>query len=346
MSRFAISCALLSLAASLAPGVEAPAARSLAGQLKDTNAWKSLGRHGCLVIRSRDRWEQVQGKLTGLGWEKPANSPLQEVDFARDLLLCVFRSGDEADRFSLHRFTERGGQATAEIVMSYIIYKSHVATPAKWNFILVALPQSPSVKVTVAAYHPMNGGPYPTPDKAQLEWAKTFTPSDGDVVDGLSGLIRAGKDTVKAGEDILVEFKLEFDASADLKPWHFALKLDAAYVWDGKYSNGYRNHAFLVETPDGQSLMLRRPEQLAWDKNAPHPVEIAAGKPYVLPEWVEGKGFKSLKALGLDTSKPGLYRITGIYLATAGEAKDWRTGGNVALWGGDLATNTLQVTVK
>ena len=337
----------LTIALSLgAQAGEAVAPPILAGQLKDSEAAKYLGRQGCLVIRSKGRGDEVLKAFARFGWEKPTKSPLDGLDFTRDLLLCVFRSGDEADKFSLHRFTDQDGKATLDIVMSYIIYKSHAATPPRWNFLLAAIPQSPSVKVTVSTYHPMNGGPYPTPDKAQLEWQKTFTPTDGDVIDGLSGVIRAESDTVKAGGDIPVELKLTFDSSATVKPGRFALKLDSAYVWDGKYSNGYRNHAFLVETPDGQTLFLRRPVQPNWDKNAPHPVEVTTAKPYVLPEWYEGKTFKPLKALGLDTSKPGIYRITGVYTEAAGEAKDWRTGAQVRLWGGDLATNTLEITVK
>lgn len=333
--------------APLCAGGAAPAAdRAVAGQLKDLDAWKALGRQGCLVIRSQPRWEAVQKLLTGFGWEKPTPNPLANVDFAREQVVCLFRSGDEADKFSLRRFSPEGDSATVDIVMSYIIYKSHAATPDKWSFLLVAIPQAPNVKVTVSTYHPMNGGPYPTPDKALLEWEKTFTPKDGDAVDGLSGAIRAENSVVKAGEDIPVEFQLEFSNAADVKPGHFALKLDSAYVWDGKYSNGYRNHAFLVETPDGQNLLLRRPVQDAWDKNAPHPIEAAAGKPYVLPEWVQGKTFKSLKALGLDTTKPGLYRITGVYMESADAGRGMRQLEAIPYWGGNLATNTIAVTVR
>ena len=156
--------------------------------------------------QDQEHLDQVLKQLAARGWEKPADPTVDSLDFARDLLLCVFRSGDRADKFRLHRYTNQEGQATVGLVMSYIIYKSHVATPPKWNFILVAIPRSPRLKVTVSTYHPMNGGAYPTPDKAQLEWAKTFTAGDGDVVDGLSGTIRAEKDAIQAGEDIRVEF--------------------------------------------------------------------------------------------------------------------------------------------
>ena len=70
---------------------------------------------------------------------------------------------------------------------------------------------------------------------------------------------------------------------------------------------------------------------------------IKPGAAYVLPEWQEGKTHKSLKALGLDTSKPGKYTITGIYSQVAGTAK-WN-GAEHTMWGGTIATNTIEVEV-
>ncbi len=134
--------------------------------------------------------------------------------------------------------------------------------------------------------------------------------------------------------------------SAALKPGHFALKLDSAYVWDGKYSEGYRNDAFLVETPDGQCVLLRRPEQLEWRKNIPHPVQVAVGKPYILPGSTYGSPLKSLKALGLDTTKPGTYRITGLYMQSSDAGRSMRQLETIPFWGGNLATDTIAVTVK
>jgi hypothetical protein len=165
----------------------------------------------------------------------------------------------------------------------------------------------------------------------------------GDIVDSLQGRIRAKSNTVKAGEDIPVEFELRFANPAVVKDGRFAREQDSVFVWDGKYSNGYRNHAFLVRTPDGESHLLRPKVIGAWDKNVPHPVEVKEGKPYVLPEWFEGKTFKSLKALGLDTSQPGTYSITGVYQETGSTGKAFGT--ECMLWGGEIATNTIVVEV-
>jgi len=184
----------------MAPFCARAAERSVAGQLKNPDAWKTLGRQGCLAIPSRARWEAIEKLLTGLGWEKPAPDPLVAVDFAREQIVCLFRSGDQSDRFSVHRLTLDSKHAELAAVMSYVIYKSHA----------------------------------PTPDKAQLEWSTTLTPDSGDIVDGLRGVIR-------------------------------------------------------VEKPA---------------------------------------------------------RITGLYMQSAGETKDFRTKAQVPLWGGNLATNGVQVTVK
>ena len=331
-------------AAAAGPAGETPP--HLTGQLADVDAWRTLGTQGCLAVRSAARWQRVVEKLAALGWKLPEGHALARVDFRRDSILCVFNNGDVKDRFACHRFTGNGDRAELAIVMSYIIYKSHAATAPKWNFILVAVPRARDLKVTVSTYHPLNGGPYPTAQKAHLEWAASITPRDGDVVDGLRGVLRPAAETVGAGEDIPVAFALEFDNAAAVHPGRFARRLECARVWDGKYSNGYRNHAFLVETPDGKTHLLRRPVQAAWDKNAPHPVEVRAGKPYVLPEWQAGRTHKSLKALGLDTRQPGVYTITGLYVETGGEGRAWGASKAAPMWGGSLATAPVRVTVR
>src|SRR6185436_13964962 len=77
-------------------------------------------------------------------------------------------------------------------------------------------------------------------------------------------------------------------------------------------------------------------------KNIPHLVEVTMGRMYVLPAWVEGQTFKSLKELGLDTTQPGTYQITGVYMESAGKEPDEK--GRMA-WGGELFTNTVRVEV-
>jgi len=107
----------------MAPFCARAAERSVAGQLKSPDAWKTLGRQGCLAIPSRARWEAIEKLLTGLGWEKPAPDPLVAVDFAREQIVCLFRSGDQSDRFSVHRLTLDSKHAELAAVMSYVIYR-------------------------------------------------------------------------------------------------------------------------------------------------------------------------------------------------------------------------------
>lgn len=339
---------LLATGVSASLAAEPPSPPVLAGVIAGPGGEKAadaLGRQGCLLIRSAQRWADVRKQLQGLGWQPPEADPLAGIDFDRQMIACVLHYGNEGDKFAVRRVTQEGGRTEAEIVMSYIIYKKRGTLVNDFKFFAVALPRAADARVSVLTYHPMNGGPYPTPEKARLEWTVDFGPTAGDVVDGLCGRIRAEKPAVKAGEDIGIEFRLDFfrGEPEGFKGGMFAYAPASCFVWDGKYSNGYRNHAFEVTTPDGKTHLLRRPVQDAWDKNIPHLIDVAAGKPYVLPEWVEGKTFKSLKSLGLDTSQPGKYVITGIYMEAGGPHTE--RGKTVSVWGGTIATNTVTVEV-
>jgi len=138
-----------------------------------------------------------------------------------------------------------------------------------------------------------------------------------------------------------------FGVPGKAKPERFGTTPKSVFVWDGKYSNGYRNHAFFVTTPDGKTTLLRPKVIADWDKNAPHPVAITAKGSYHLPNWVEGETLKSLKSLGLDTTIPGTYTITGLYEETGNKAEN--EGGKAReatqMWGGSIISNTITVEV-
>jgi len=339
MPKMILTAILLALIAMPLVAADVP---SLSGTLKPETA-AQLGSSGARVFRTAAQWTSFQDRLTALGWEKPADNALSKVDFARDMIVCVFENGDEGNTLNIRKATSDGKIADIDLAMSYIIYKQHGEPVEKWRFMALSVPQAPQVKVSVASYHPANGGPYPTIDKARPEWSATLGEAAGDLVGGLQGNIEAKNATVKAREDIQIQFTLQFLNAVTDNDARFAKSSSSASIWDGKYSNGYRNHAFLVTTPDGKSQILRPKPILNWDKNAPHLVEISAGKPYILPAWVEGQNFKSLKELGLDTSAPGVYQITGVYMETASIDSD----GNKRLsWGGELFTNSLRVEVK
>ena len=306
-------------------------------------AQRTLGDYGCRTIRSQARWGEVQSQLAQLGWRRPSGgSALGEIDFDKQMIVMVHKCGDEGDRFAVRRYQD-GDSPSLELVMGYIIYKSRAKVVNGCNFILAVVPLAKRLSVSVSTYHPHNGGPYPTPEKARLEWRGVVGSEAGDIVDGLQGTIEAKSPKGAVGQDIQVKFTLQLAGEALVKDGQCASPREAVCVWDGKYSNGYRNHAFEVRSPDGKVRLLRPAVIDQWDKNAPHPVEIKAGKPYVLPEWYEGAYLKSLEKLGLDTGQAGRYVITGIYMEKGGTAQ--MIGQGTKMWGGDIATNTITVEV-
>ncbi|HYE17114.1 MAG TPA: hypothetical protein VEA69_01655 [Tepidisphaeraceae bacterium] len=304
-----------------------------------------LGAHGAWVVTSAERWDQVKASLAALN--VPAEDHLKAVDFAKENLACVFHYGDEGDQFVAKSVSVAGegdkAVADVQVGMSYIVYKQRRAlSVGVWRLYAIPVPKAPVTKISVHTFHPMNGGPYPTLDKAQLAWAWTCSAHAGEAIAFLTGTIAPQAKTVAPGADILVKFTLAFaDGRAGPADQFTRSDAKAVHVWDGKYSNGYRNHAFEVVTPDGKVHHLRPKALGAWDKNAPHPVAISADKPYVLPNWMQGDVLKSLKALGLDTTQPGAYAITGIYEQVGRPANQQ----DAEMWLGVLRTNTVVVNV-
>ena len=298
-------------------------------------AAQAFGPCGGWLVQSPQRWDLIQATLKQLGVKN--DDKLGTLDFARENLLCIFHYGDEADRFSVHKVEGDEKAVNVNVVMSYIIYKSHLPTPPVWRLFVVPVPKSRSTAVTVAAYHPMNNGPYPTPDKAQPQWKWTFSPDTGEAVAGLTAHIEPKAATVKPGEDILLKVKLMADEAALPDGDRFALSPNTPVrVWDNKYSNGYRNDAYEVVLPDGKVAIMQKPVIDQWDKNVPHPIEIKPGAPYELVNWAEGANLKSLKERGLDASKPGKYSITCLYQQSA----------KPPLWSGSVRSNTVVVEVR
>lgn len=345
---FASCAAGLSLANADAPPAATPPVPELAGSIPESpdrpgKAAESLGRAGVLVVRSAARWEEWLKRAAQAGYELPAKHAFREIDFARSRLVVALHQGDEGDKLSLRQWTAADRTMRVELLESYIIYKAREMPVNRFQFLALDLPAKETYDVSVSSFHPHNGGPNPTPDKALLEWKQAFGPADGDVVDGLTARLAPEKLQVKAGEDIRVAFELRFVPPAT-KETRFAPAAENAFVWDGKYSNGYRNHAFLVETPDRKTHYLRPKVIGNWDKNVPHPIEVTAGRPYVLPSWAEGQTLKSLADLGLDTSQLGRYTITGLYEQTAGSPEPFAKGPK--MWGGQIATAPVVVEVR
>ena len=152
---------------------------------------------------------------------------------------------------------------------------------------------------------------------------------------GLQGEIKTEKAVIAPGEDIIIEFTLYLADDTLKEPLH---------VWDNKYSAGYRADSYKVITPDGKEHLLRLKEQGAWDKNAPHPVEISLTKPFKLAGWLGTK--KSLQKRGLDTTQKGIYKIIGVYEHPDKPELYNEYWENKKMWGGKLMTPEITVTVE
>jgi len=316
------------------------------GSLKEgaRKAANQFGERGCLLIRTQDRWAQVQKDLATLGFVREMLALEASPDFSKSIVLGIFERGDDAHRFDCRQFTNSSAYARMDLVMSYVTPTNQLlrTRPPAWNFMFVVMPKSTTLDVSVFTFDTNSGA---TGDKALLEWTASFGPLSGDTVNGLQAVITPENVKVKAGEDIRARFELQFKNHRKGNGREFAAEPEYVAVWDGKYSNGYRNHAFEVTTPDGKTTLLRRAEVAEWTKNAPHPVDVKDGTPYALPEWREGEVFKSLKALGLDTSKPGTYTITGIYAEDVNVTVQSRDGKGAPVWGGTIYTAPVTVEV-
>lgn len=308
-----------------------------------TKAATVIGRHGVLFIRSEARLDELQKRAPDLTPDKP----LPKIDFARQSIVLIYAMGSSSNN-SLAIAKSDLTANPPELGFAFKWYNGPVAGLERpsTKFIYAIIPATPEVMITVKS-SPTEGQARSVTELSAVVGGK----NGGDIVDGLQAAITPKAATIKPSDDILIDFALR---SADCgKPDQEPVKgvgralfrASNVFVWDGKYSNGYRNHAFFVTTPDGKTTLLRPAEIGEWRKNVPHPVEITADKPYRLSNWVEGDTRKSLKALGLDTSKPGTYTITGLYEETGQEANDLK-GGKVEMWGGSILSNTITVEVK
>jgi hypothetical protein len=232
-----------------------------------------------------------------------------------------------------------------DLLMRFNVYKRRDRVRNACKFFLAAVPAAASAKVTVSTYY--DGDPKAensSPEKARLEWSALLGGSGGDVVDDLQSRIEPDVRQVKVGGDIRLRFTLAHVDPTQVNSGQFGRRFSNVAVWDGKYSNGYRNHGFEVRQPDGTTIFLQPKEILNWDKNIPHLVTIPTNGTYVLPNWVEGETYKSLKALGLAATQIGVYIITGIYSETGDLTADGQVEPRLT-WGGRIASNTIKVEV-
>ena len=372
--KTAVAVALLTLlagAGAWAAEAETPAgrppavfdnSRTLNGSVKKASeAACVLGSKGVLVIRSAERFKRLLDQLAHFGWNQPAGdkNPLANVDFSRQTVCGVFNCECHGHIINELKCLGVHGDANAveiQFVLSCTANCKGFTAPS-FHFAFVAIPDAKKTKVSIATYDPAAGG---TAGTAQLEWSGAFDVQRGDWVDGLSASIEPEKAVISTGGDIKLKFTLAFNNAGAVKPGWFGEALSSAFVWDGVNSNGYDHHSFLVERPDGKTVLVRVRPVEGWDENAPHPVEIMPDKPYVLPNWggAGGAQLKSLQGMltedgkksedGFKTGVPGRYKITGIYREySLGENDDkFMSKKQPKMWGGDIASNTVEVEVQ
>ena len=215
---------------------------------------QAFGHRGALLIHSQARREQVEQLLKSAGW-KPADADTPQIDFSKQSLALVFETGDPGNELSDRHPAPAEHAAALDLLMTYRQYLRSKLRFETFKFLAVVLPTTAPVKLTVSTSMPDPAAP------VTLEYSATLDVDTCDVVDGLASHIEPPAGPVPAGADIQIRFVLMHadPASADLpNGWGwFARRTESANVWDGKYSNGYRNHAFLVRTPSGKTVTLR-----------------------------------------------------------------------------------------
>jgi hypothetical protein len=180
--------------------------RALHGSSQNTDAAATLGSHGAWLVDTSQRWDEVLKMLKAKG--VTVENHLGDIEWAKENIACIFHFGDEGDQFSLRKIGGDANLRDVDLLMSYIIYKQRGAPRNLWRLFAVPVAKASATKVSVSTFHPMNGGTWPTADKALLEWHWTFSERTGEAIGGLTGQIEAKAATVKAGQDIQVLFTL------------------------------------------------------------------------------------------------------------------------------------------
>jgi len=302
----------------------------------------ALGRNGVLFIRSQERWDKINTFLPDLTPDKP----LPKLDFTKQSVVLIYAADPMPCMvgFTLAKCDLAASPPQLDFSWGWLVGAINGYVDPATKFILAVIPVAPVVKVTLESHCINDDKPSSWP-----EFSATLGGKDGgDIVDGLQASITPKAAIIKPGDDILIDFALHLADLGDAKPQQFGTIPKSIYVWDNRISLGYRNHTFFVTTPDGKITLLRPRERLSWRWNPSILVEITAKQSYHLSSGnQDGGNLKSLKELGVDTSTPGTYTITGVYEETGG-AKDLTAAGDKKrpFWGGSIASNTVAVEVK
>jgi hypothetical protein len=284
-------------------------------------AMKLLGRNGFAVIRNAAEEKLFLERLKQAGvvvyWTKA--QPIKGEwlpDFSSGLKVVCWRDIFSADTLQINGAVQVSGSDIPRLDLQVLSVDADKNIQT-WKALGVWIPRTARLAV-------------PGPGKDEI-W--TADDKGRDVADGLQACLQVQARTIKPGDDITLAMSLRNVRPAGGEP---------ITVWDNKFSNGYRADFYLVVMPDGQSCILRRAVQEAWRKNSPTPITIAPGKSWTLDGVRYDLNAKSLKSLGLDTSKEGIYTITGYYEAAGGQSAEEKNG---LFWGGQIATPPVEVRV-
>jgi len=278
-----------------------------------------LGYNGFAVIRNAAEEKVFLDRLGQAKAERRDYSVRAGPTFAKGLKVVCWRDVMQADDLRITGAEQVAGD------LRLLLETKRMAAGANgpsWQALCAWIPRSERLEVPAP----------PAPGKDEI-WTADST--WGDVADGLQPCLEVKQTTIKPGDDIALTMSLR-----NVKP---AGDGNSIQVWDNKYSNGYRADFYLVVMPDGQSRILRRPEQDTWLKNMPTPITIQPGKSWTLAGIASDVIVKSLKELGLDTSQKGIYTVTGYYQAD-GDQGDKADQAH-AFWGGQIATPPVEIRV-
>jgi hypothetical protein len=293
-------------------------------------AVKLLGRNGFAVIRNKAEEKVFMDRLELAGIEASfvkGNRPSEPwANFERGMQVVCWRDLTAADslRITGVQQTAGGGSGKRDKFRLDLEVKQNNANrnARAWKACCVWIPRVNVLEV-------------PGIGKDGKDEIWTADDKGRDAADGLQACLEVKQTAIKPGDDITLTMSLR-----NVLP---ASGTNVIQVWDNKYSNGYRADFYLVIGPDGQSRILRCAVQDQWRKNIPTPFTIEPGKSWTLAGMANDVIVKSLKSLGLDTSKEGIYTITGYYEADGRQAGVERTNG--LFWGGQIATPPVEVRV-
>lgn len=295
---------------------------------KHDAACAALGRVGCYIVQDSQRWEQL---LTIFRRHATAGTVerLYKPDFSKEMVIAHFAACDSADRIVVSNVAIDAASCRIDFD---IMAGSAAAFVPRWKMTGIMVPAGGGT-VVVSVPNPSQSA---AGEARRMEWR--MEEGWGDVTDGLQARLAVDRRDAKPGEDLTVSLFLRC-----VEP-----VADGVYVWDNKYSHGYRNDSYHVTLPSGARCIFKRPAVNAWDKNAPRPVLVKPGQDWELGGWGEGEAIrKSLKMLGLDTSAPGVYTIQAVFSEEAGEGEDFvQPGRKLKIWGGTIATLPATVRIK